>query len=153
METMQVQKIEFNVESTTKSNSQSAIKVRNFSVLVDEPVMLGGTDEAPNPVEYILCGLTGCMHIMGFKAAQELNMELTDLKIKITGQLNPMKLFGMPTEDRAGYQNISIELFPETNADQKTLEQWKSVMVQRSPVLDNLIDATPVEVKVATISI
>lgn len=147
METMQVQKIDFNVESTTKSTSQSEIKVRNFNVVVDEPAALGGTDEAPNPVEYILCGLTGCMHIVAFKVAQEINMELSDLKIKVVGELNPMKLFGMPTEERAGYQNISIELTPETNANQETIDLWKSIMLERSPVMDNLLNVTPVNVK------
>ncbi|WP_430810080.1 MULTISPECIES: OsmC family protein [unclassified Carboxylicivirga] len=149
MEATQVSNINFNVESTAKSNSQSEIKVRNFKVLVDEPAQLGGTDEAPNPVEYILCGLSGCMHILGYKVAQELNMELTNLKIKIEGQLNPMKLFGMPTEERAGYQNITIQISPETNANQQTLEQWKTIMTERSPVLDNLVHQTPVEVKIA----
>ncbi|MCY1719295.1 OsmC family protein [Prolixibacteraceae bacterium Z1-6] len=149
METTQVQKIDFSVESTTKSNSQSEIKVRNFNVLIDEPIALGGTDEAPNPVEYILCGLTGCMHILAFKVAKELNMELTDLRIKVEGQLNPMKLFGMPTEDRAGYQNISIKLYPKTNSDNETLDKWIKIMSNRSPVLDNVMHKTPVEIKLA----
>ncbi|WP_439182268.1 OsmC family protein [Carboxylicivirga taeanensis] len=149
METLQEQIIDFNVESTTKSSSLSEIKVRQFNVLIDEPSQLGGTDQAPNPVEYILCGLAGCMHILGFKVATELEMQLSDLKINITGQLNPMKLFGMPTEDRAGYQGITIELHPETNADTETIEKWRSVMADRSPVLDNLSRETPVEVKVS----
>lgn len=147
METSQIPTIDFTVASTTKSNSQSEISVRNFKVLVDEPSDLGGTDKAPNPVEYILCGLTGCIHILGFKVAQELNMELTDLQIRVTGQLNPMKLFGMPTEERAGYQKIAVELHPTTNADEATLEQWRTTMADRSPVLDNLLNETPVEMK------
>lgn len=135
--------------SSTQSGSQSVIKVRQFDILVDEPSALGGTDEAPNPVEYVLCGLTGCMHIMGFKVAQELDMELSDLKISVSGRLNPMKLFGMPTDERAGYQGITIELKPETNAEAEKLEQWKTMMTQRSPVLDNLMNTTPVHVTIA----
>lgn len=149
METMQIQKIDFSVESVTKSTSQSEIKARNFTVVVDEPEALGGTDTAPNPVEYILCGLTGCMHILAFKVAKEINMELFDLKIKVTGELNPMKLFGMPTEERAGYQGITIELYPETNANKETTDLWKSIMTKRSPVLDNLLNETPIELKLA----
>lgn len=145
---MEVQNIDFNVESISRSGSLSEIQVRQFKVLIDEPSPLGGTDEAPNPVEYLLCGLTGCMHIMAYKVAQELNMELNDLKMKVSGQLNPMKLFGMPTDERAGYQGITIELRPVTNATPETLDQWRSTMAQRSPVLDNLINKTPVEVKI-----
>lgn len=147
METKDIQKIEFGVESATKSASQAEISVRNFKVLVDEPELLGGTDEAPNPVEYILCGLTGCMHILAFNTARELNMELSDMKIKVSGELDPSKMFGMPTDERAGYQKVAIELHPETTANQETLGKWKSIMAERSPVLDNLFNQTPVEIK------
>lgn len=146
MEQMEIQKIEFAVQSETKSKSQSEISVRNFKVTVDEPEQLGGTDLAPNPVEYMLCGLAGCVHILGFKVAQEIGMDLKDLKIKIIGELNPEKLFGMKTEDRAGYQGIKVLLEPTTVSNEGLLKQWLDIMAERSPVLDNLLNPTPVSI-------
>lgn len=147
METMDIQTIDFNVESNTKTATQSEISVRNFKVLIDTPAPLGGTNAAPNPVEYVLCGLTGCLHILAFNVANEIGMKLSDLKIKVTGKLDPSRMLGMPTENRAGYQNIAIELKPETDADTETLNKWQLLIAERSPVLDNLINTTPVEVK------
>jgi len=146
MEQMEIQKIEFAVQSETKSKSQSEISVRNFKVTVDEPEQLGGTDLAPNPVEYILCGLTGCVHILGYKVANEIGMDLKDLKIKIIGELNPEKLFGMKTENRAGYQGIKVVLEPTTDSNEDLLKQWLDIMAERSPVLDNLLNPTPVSI-------
>jgi uncharacterized OsmC-like protein len=34
---------------------------RRFTLIVDEPPQLGGTDEHPNPVEYLAAGLCGCL--------------------------------------------------------------------------------------------
>jgi len=149
MEQMEIQKIDFLIESKTKSNSRSEISVRNFKVMVDEPEPLGGTDLAPNPVEYILCGLSGCIHILAFKIAHEMNIELKDLDIEIKGELNPEKLFGMPTKDRAGYQNIGIVLKPVFEATEEQKEKWLKIMQERSPVLDNLLNPTPVSITLA----
>ena len=148
MEQMEIQKIDFTVQSESKSNSRSEISVRDFKVVVDEPAQLGGTDLAPNPVEYILCGLTGCVHILAYKVAQELGMELKDLKIKVSGELNPEKLFGMPTEDRAGYQSIQITLHPVTDGNEDLLKRWLNIMAERSPVMDNLLNSTPVSISI-----
>jgi uncharacterized OsmC-like protein len=148
MEQMEIQKIEFTVQSESKSSSKSEIRVRDFKVIVDEPEQLGGTDHAPNPVEYILCGLTGCVHILAYKVAKELNFELQDLKIKVSGDLNPEKLFGMSTDERAGYQNIKVKLNPISNASEDLLKKWQEVMAERSPVLDNLLNTTPVSITI-----
>lgn len=148
MEQMEIQKIDFIVQSESKSKSQSEISVRNFKVIVDEPAQLGGTDLAPNPVEYILCGLTGCVHILAYKVALEIGMELIDLKIRVKGELNPEKLFGMNTEDRAGYQDIQITLDPISDANENTIQKWLGIMAERSPVLDNLLNPTPVSISI-----
>jgi uncharacterized OsmC-like protein len=149
MEQMEIQKIDFLIESKTKSESRSEISVRNFKVMVDEPAPLGGTDLAPNPVEYILCGLSGCIHILAFKIAREMELELKDLNIEIKGELNPEKLFGMPTSDRAGYQNIEIVLKPVLDATEEQKTKWLETMQERSPVLDNLLNPTPVSIAIA----
>lgn len=148
MEQMAIQKIDFKVQSESNSSSKSEISVRDFKVIVDEPEQLGGTNHAPNPVEYILCGLTGCVHILAYKVAKELNFELQDLKIHVSGELNPEKLFGMPTDDRAGYQNIQVKLNPITNANEDLLKKWLEIMAERSPVLDNLLNPTTVSITI-----
>ena len=97
MEQMEIQKIDFLIESKTKSNSRSEISVRNFKVMVDEPEPLGGTDLAPNPVEYILCGLSGCIHILAFKIAHE-----KDCNIRIL-LLDPLSKDAMRRSDDLGF--------------------------------------------------
>jgi len=40
-------------------------KVGDFEIIVDEPSELGGTNEGPNPGEYLLIALAGCLSITG----------------------------------------------------------------------------------------
>lgn len=143
----QIQTIVFKALSATKSESRAEIAIRNFKFETDEPLQLGGTDLAPNPVEYILAGLAGCLHILGYKIAKEQNITLSDLTIEVAGELNPAKLFGVSDKERAGYQGIEINMIPTTDATEEQLTAWKKTIVRRSPVLDNLLNNTPVQVK------
>jgi len=143
----QIQTIAFKALSSTKSESRAEISVRNFKIETDEPLQLGGTDMSPNPVEYILAGVAGCLHILGYKVAKEQNITVSDLKIEVVGELNPAKLFGISDDERAGYQGIEINMIPTTDATEEQLTVWKETIVRRSPVLDNLFNNTPLQVK------
>ena len=38
--------------------------VRDFTFLIDEPYKLGGSDQAPTPMEYVLGSFNGCILIV-----------------------------------------------------------------------------------------
>ena len=79
--------------------------------------------------------------------ARELNINLRGLEIELAGRLNPDKLFGKETSDRAGYKEIDVVINPDTDADRATLEKWLEVVESRCPVSDNLNNPTPVHIK------
>ncbi|MFP4472193.1 MAG: OsmC family protein [Bacteroidales bacterium] len=139
--------LKFNIKAQSESAAKTIVKARNFEIVVDEPKALGGTDLAPNPVEYVLASFAGCLNVVGHMVAQEMGFELKDLKIEMEGTLNPDKLFGKCDNERAGYKNISIRMLPETDADDSTLEKWLHEVECRCPVSDNLQHATPVSVE------
>ncbi len=139
----------FKINASSQSPAKTSVKARNFEIIVDEPEGLGGTDLAPNPVEYVLAAFAGCLNVMGHLVAKEMGFELRHLEIDIKGELNPAKLFGKSDEQRAGYKYISIILKPDCNADHETLEKWIHAVEERCPVSDNLQNRTPVKVEVA----
>ena len=55
--------LRFSVNGESNSTTQFVAKAPQFKLVVDEPNDLGGTDEAANPVEYILAGLAGCINV------------------------------------------------------------------------------------------
>jgi len=138
--------LKFKIKAQSTSPARAIVKARNFEIIVDEPKELGGSNTAPNPVEYILAAFAGCLNVMGHLIAGEMGFELRSLEIDITGELNPAKLFGQSDADRAGYKNIVVMMKPNCDADDATLEKWLHTVEQRCPVSDNIQHATPVQV-------
>lgn len=139
--------VTFKVSGQSESPARLAVQVRGFELIVDEPPGLGGDDEGPNPVEYILAGLAGCLNVMGHIIAKEMDFTIRSLTIDAAGPLNPGKLLGKQTDDRAGYKNIDVTLKVDADVDQATLDQWLATIETRCPVSDNLMNLTPVAVR------
>lgn len=136
----------FRVKALSENPTKTIVKARSFSMIIDEPADLGGTNNGANPVEYVLAALSGCLNVMCHVVAKEMNFELKSVEIKLSGELNPDKLFGKETTDRAGYKAINVEIDPDTDADKTTLEKWIEVVESRCPVSDNLVNPTPVHI-------
>ena len=139
------QNLKFSVAATSETAAKTSIEVRGFRLTIDEPAELGGTDVAPNPVEYILAGYAGCINVVAHIVAKELDITLNDFKVDIQGFLNPNRLFGVSSKERAGYNNIQVNLLTSTSFDQDKKEQWLTQIEDRCPVNDNLTNKTPIK--------
>lgn len=73
----------FNITGEQKTSTQSVASARGKSVIIDEPVMRGGTDEGPMPVEYVFMGLVGCTHVISNKLAEANGIKFTSMEIDI----------------------------------------------------------------------
>jgi len=121
-------------------------RARNFTLFIDEPPNLGGQDKGPNPVEYELMALGGCVIIVGQVVAKEMGIKIDSCKIKLSGNLNPARFMGQPTPDRAGFKSINLEMEVKSDAPKEKLEEWVKTIEQRCPVGDNLRNQTPVNI-------
>lgn len=137
--------IPFSVEGHSVSATQFLGKTRQFNFTIDEPEALGGKDEAPNPVEFILAGFAGCINVVGHLVAKELGFEIDNLTIRIVGDINPNKFLGVSNNERAGFKSIQLELVPETKVGFKLLGEWLRIVEERCPVKDNLSNTTPIQ--------
>lgn len=137
-------KVEGNAETATRLN----VSARDFSIIVDEPPVLGGEDKGANPVEYLLASYAGCINVVAHLTAKELGLELDGLKISVNGNLNPDKLFGVETNDRAGFKSITVDFEPRTTASEAEIEHWIKTVKQRCPINDNLSNPTPIKLNV-----
>ncbi|WP_064609825.1 OsmC family protein [Photobacterium sp. J15] len=145
--------LKFSVVGHSESATRVAVKARDFTLVVDEPIGLGGQDLGPNPVEYELAALVGCINVMGHIIAKEMSFGINSLKIKASGQLNPDRLFGKETADRAGYKNIEVVLEVDADTDQDTLDIWMKKIESRCPVSDNLTNTTPVTLALKALAV
>ena len=76
----------FNVTGRQNSSTQSVAEARGKSVVIDEPIQRGGTDEGPMPVEYVFMGLVGCTHVISNKLAAANGIKFTtmDIDVRVT---------------------------------------------------------------------
>lgn len=70
---------------SSESPTKVAVSVRDFSFVVDEPANFGGTDAGPNPVEYSLASLAGCVNVVISPPSHERGVELRALPERIAG--------------------------------------------------------------------
>jgi uncharacterized OsmC-like protein len=139
-------KAEVNAES--KNPTKVEVNVRGYSFEIDEPEEHGGTGSAPNPVEYELGALTGCFNVVAHVVAEEMGVELDELEITASGELNPAKFQGQDTDDRAGFKEVEMEIEVESDADEETLRELFEQVEERCPVRDNISHETPMEMNI-----
>ena len=138
--------LNFSLSGQNENETKFVARTRQFTLTIDEPEGLGGTDHAANPVEFLLAAYAGCLNVMGHIVARELNIKLNALRIELDGDLNPAKVFGQPGNDRAGYKEIRVNIIPDADTDEVTLAKWLKIIESRCPVNDNLINPTPVKI-------
>lgn len=141
--------LKFRVKAYSENPTKTIVKARGFELVVDEPADLGGTDQGANPVEFLLAAYAGCLNVMAHVCAKELGFELKGIKIDLVGNLNPARLFGQSFEERAGYKEINVIMCPDCEADAETLLKWKTAIMNRCPVGDNLKNATEVSIEIS----
>lgn len=140
-------KLKFSASAAGVSATKTVVKTDSFQVIIDEPQSMGGTNEGPNPVQFLLAALAGCLNVLCHLIAGEMSFTLRGLTIELEGDLDPAKLYGKSMEGRAGYSEIRVTIKPDADADAGTLERWLRTVESRCPVSDNLANATPVRIQ------
>ncbi len=113
--------------------------------VIDQPKMAGGTDEGPNPLEFFLSSLGGCVCAIGRIVANQKRLPLNGMKVKVVGDINKDFLLGLTTEGRAGFEAIRVEAEIDADMTLEEKQEFLKLVSSRCPVADNLLKATVVE--------
>jgi uncharacterized OsmC-like protein len=143
----------FTVTSRGVDGLHRNVQIRDFSVAVDEPPVLGGTDKAPNPVEYALTALATCQEITYRLHADALGIPLNDVSVTLEGEIDLRGFFAAAEGVRPGFLWIEGKVAFDSPASPEQLQQLKRVVDSHCPVLDLLRNATPVKISIAETSL
>jgi len=136
------------IDAKSTNPTQVEVNAGSFKFIIDEPKQLGGTNEGPNPVEYVLAALSGCLNVVGHLVAQEMGIKINNLDIAISGELDPGRFTGQSYEKRAGFESINVELNLDSDANEETTAKWIKAVEDRCPVSDNLSHETLINIVV-----
>lgn len=124
-------------------------RVRGFAPIdSDEPVALGGTDTAPNPVEQLLAALGNCLAVGYAANASARGIELRDLRVDVVGHLDLHTFLGL-REGHAGFDDIQVVVHVDADATPEQLADLHRHVISTSPVGHTLGAAVPVTIEVA----
>ena len=111
----------------------------------EPPVLLGG-DEAPNPVEYVLHALAGCMTTTMVYHAAARGIRIESIESELEGDLDLHGFLRMKEDVRNGYENIRVKFKVKSDATPEELADLARI----SPVFDIVSNPVPVEVSLET---
>ena len=79
-----------------------------FELVADEPPALLGEDKGPNPVEYLLTALVGCLTSSLIYHAAAKGIEIKGVESRLEGDIDLRGFLGLSPDIRPGYENIRV---------------------------------------------
>jgi uncharacterized OsmC-like protein len=117
--------------------------VKNFSIHVDEPLELCGTNLHPNPQETLLAALNACM-TMGYVAQCSLEgIELEDLRIETEGEIDLRGFLGINPSVKPGYDQVRYTVHIKGSGTPEQFEAIHRTVMTTSPNYFNLRNPIP----------
>ena len=117
-----------------------------FQVLSGEHQVLFGQDKAPNPIEWLLHSLVGCMTTTLAYHGASRGIVIEAIDSTIAGNLDLRGFLGLSDKVRSGYSNIRVNMRVKSDASPIVLK----ALAKLSPVFDVVARSVPINVTIAT---
>ncbi len=118
-------------------------RARSFEIKTDEPEALGGKDSAIDPMELVLGAIGSCLTIGWVTHANKRGVDFRHLRITVRAPFDLRGYLNVDDKVRPGFSAIEYEVEVDSDADAATLEEIRTASEAGSPVVDNILNATP----------
>jgi uncharacterized OsmC-like protein len=143
--------------ATYKATSKlvSGLQVDNsaggFSIRIDEPKSLGGSDTGMSPVEALLVALGSCQVIVASAFAKSQGIDLQDFWLELEGDLDPDGFLKGKPGVRPGFQQVRVIPHIKTSSSAEAIAEFLKFVEKRCPVSDVMLNATSLQMQAAVI--
>ena len=127
-------------EGEWKGNYRTDLDVRDFRFIIAEPEKIGGKNEGPTPMEYVLGALNGCLNVVIELVAKERGFELRNLHISSSGLVDQRGLFGT-ADVSPQFQSVEINIKGVVVASGSQLGEFQHAVLKRCPVYNLIRDS------------
>ncbi len=131
---------------TPGPNRQIVAKVRGHEIRMDVRKERGGDDIAPTPPEYMAAALGGCVMNLVRIIGAENGIILEKIGVKVSGEIDPSRAFGLETQERAGFSELTVTVEINTDASDNQIEKLYGQLLKRCPLCDTISNPTPVKI-------
>jgi uncharacterized OsmC-like protein len=111
---------------------------RRFSIDIDEPSELGGTNQFANPQEHLLAALNACM-IVGYAAQCAVHgITLESLEIQTDGEIDLRGFLGIDSAVPQGYESLSYVVRIKGSGTKEEFAKIHEAVMATSPNFYNV---------------
>jgi len=111
---------------------------KDFTVKIDEPIELGGTNQYANPQEYLLSAVNACMIVTYVVYAALHGITLESLRIDTEGDIDLRGLFSLDASVKAGYEELRYTVHIKGDGTPEQFEQLHRTVMSASPNYYNM---------------
>ena len=116
-----------------------------FELHADEPSILAGNDEAPNPVEHLLNALASCVTTSMVAHAAVRGIEIEELESELEGDIDLNGFLGLDASVPKGYTDIRVNFKVKT--DEANRDKLRS-LADFSPVYNTIMNGANVDIQI-----
>ena len=109
----------------------------------------GGDDAGPTPVECLAMALGGCIFNVCRIMAMEKQIEMKDLRLSVAGDVDPSRAFGLDTDTRAGFSQLSVQVEFSSDLSASAKEEFRQELLERCPLCDTISNPTHLQIRFA----
>ena len=118
---------------------------RQFSIDIDEPCELGGSNRFANPQEHLLAALNACMMVGYVAQCAVRGITLEKLEIETQGQIDLRGFLGLDPAVPPGYGNLTYVVRIKGNGTREHFAEIHKTVMATSPNFYNV--SRPVDLK------
>src|SRR6478752_10100474 len=122
---------------------------RRFTIDIDEPCELGGTNRFANPQEHLLAALNACLTVGYVAQCAVRGITLESLAIETDGEIDLRGFLGIDPAVPQGYENLSYTVRIKGNGTREQFAEVHKAVMATSPNFYNL--SQPVVLKPALV--
>ncbi len=142
----------WHVTSSWKGGTRSDTKVsgygfgkehvkKDFTIHIDEPTELGGTNQFSNPQEYLLAAMNACITVGYVVGCSMEGIELEELRIETEGDIDLRGFLGIDPNVKPGYDEISYTVHIKGNGTPEQFHKVHETVCATSPNRFNVANA------------
>ncbi|HGN1892730.1 TPA: OsmC family protein [Proteus mirabilis] len=126
------------ISTGTQGGLQMQCASRQFQLLLDEPISLGGNDTAMTPVEALLGTLGACKCIVAKNFARLHHINLHNIRIEVKGELDIDGFMGKNKQAKIGFSKITTHFYIQADNSKTEIEAFIAFIERTCPILDTI---------------
>jgi uncharacterized OsmC-like protein len=132
------------------AGAEDTTRTDTFELVSGEPQVLLGSDTGPNPAEFLLHALAGCLTTSLVYVAAARGVRLTEVTSRLEGNMDLRGALGISDDYRNGFDSLKVTFTIKGDADDEKLRSLMDRAAARSAVFDMVKNGVPVEIEVVT---